>query len=1008
MPSSAKAEDVRATAEAGVAGAGGQLPSTPGKRTLTNDVQLRATTPSTAKAEDVRATAEAGVAGAGGQLPHLATIQESFGRHDVSSVRAHFDGAARDASHEIGAEGYAVGNDVAFERAPTLHTAAHEAAHAVQQRSGVQLKSGVGEAGDAYEKHADRVAEAVVAGKSAEKILDEKAGGGGSGSTAVQKFDRHHATGPAGEGPNTVKDGGATETDAHFDSADDIGKKTISDFVTYSDAQADWSIKIADIAKRDELRALLTWLRAGFHRVTALDSFLVKDVLAVKVDLAALDAYSRARGTKTVPVDAQPTVADALSWGKDVVKLESATNQTVLHAIFTADAFDDLRKAGQVDMFVTYVKTCKPLLQAKGGVEIASFLTLAKTADPSSFTDIKDVRNYHRFDHAALLALRAAQPGNPTNKPLTLILHSALDHNGAFHHDPELTTTITAASNHTIMIEGVESLDALGAKLPDVVAVHGREEPDPEDAAKKVRRIDQVMMAGHGSSQSIELTGSLKAGKDGKAQADEDGSLVVNDDDLNVHSDKKDPASVKKAARTKAFMQQVMSLMSQDPATPHGRIVFNACLTASNEIDPDKIDPKAKPADQAKAMLKEINNSPSLVTAMKQVAADGGRKVDVRGGNGSFEQVGLIDGKGALDIVADGTDPDGDGIKRTNDPELTNPDKLVYAEQGTDPDGAMSAVAESWAKDQKKTIDAVGRRRKTPKPASWKETVIQVMYELVETRYAANGAGIARLASVTEGFSELPSTTQADVRLIWNLQADEDWKLLETKLSATGEWKGALHMPLVFYEGWMFQNATKQGTFLGALGAMTVRTSQNFLYMRALYDHWDSLVPATSANPPDGGQLRLALRDVVDGSSKAHSKTFLSSLVVSHAFVVDINPALDKVKSSDDILRALGLHPSQAAGKAVADPKSPPPDSNVDMTDDGKKNDAVVEAMSATGRVTAAELYVRDQPRLQGKNHPVMLKKDDLVYVMGQTGEWYLIDHSGVRGYSHKSFIELV
>jgi hypothetical protein len=78
------------------------------------------------------------------------------------------------------------------------------------------------------------------------------------------------------------------------------------------------------------------------------------------------------------------------------------------------------------------------------------------------------------------------------------------------------------------------------------------------------------------------------------------------------------------------------------------------------------------------------------------------------------------------------------------------------------------------------------------------------------------------------------------------------------------------------------------------------------------------------------------------------------------------------------------------------------------VTDDGKKNDAVVEAMSATGRVTAMELYVRDQPRIQGKNHPVKLKKGDLVYIMGRTGEWYLLDHGGVRGYSHKSFIELV
>ena len=36
-----------------------------------------------------------------------------------------------------------------------LHTTAHEAAHAVQGRAGAQLKGEVGQAGDAYERHAD-------------------------------------------------------------------------------------------------------------------------------------------------------------------------------------------------------------------------------------------------------------------------------------------------------------------------------------------------------------------------------------------------------------------------------------------------------------------------------------------------------------------------------------------------------------------------------------------------------------------------------------------------------------------------------------------------------------------------------------------------------------------------------------------------------------------------------------------------------------------------------------
>jgi LysM repeat protein len=131
------------------------------------------------------AAARAGISGSGGALPHLDRIQQLFGRHDVSKVRAHVGGPAAEASREMGAQAYATGDHVAFRSSPDLHTAAHEAAHVVQQRGGVQLKTGVGAAGDSYEQHADAVADKVVRGESAEALLDKMSGGGAS-SSAVQ------------------------------------------------------------------------------------------------------------------------------------------------------------------------------------------------------------------------------------------------------------------------------------------------------------------------------------------------------------------------------------------------------------------------------------------------------------------------------------------------------------------------------------------------------------------------------------------------------------------------------------------------------------------------------------------------------------------------------------------------------------------------------------------------------------------------------------------------------
>ena len=166
----------------------------PGKVTLTEAVQRQASGAGPQGGEDtarVHQAAQLGVSGPAQPLPHLATIQQLFGPHDVTGVRAHVGGPAAAAAQAMGASAYATGSAVAFREAPDLHTVAHEAAHVVQQRGGVQLKGGVGEAGDAYEQNADAVADRVVRGESAADLLP-----GGRGS-AVVGLQRQEAAPPA-------------------------------------------------------------------------------------------------------------------------------------------------------------------------------------------------------------------------------------------------------------------------------------------------------------------------------------------------------------------------------------------------------------------------------------------------------------------------------------------------------------------------------------------------------------------------------------------------------------------------------------------------------------------------------------------------------------------------------------------------------------------------------------------------------------------------------------------
>ena len=130
--------------------------------------------------DEAKAIAASGFAGGGSAPPQLDTIQRSFGHHDVSGTRAHVGGAAADASAALGARAYASGDQVAFAEQPDTFLIAHELAHVVQQRAGIHLSGGVGQAGDVHERHADAVAERVVRGESAEALLDEYSPSGGA------------------------------------------------------------------------------------------------------------------------------------------------------------------------------------------------------------------------------------------------------------------------------------------------------------------------------------------------------------------------------------------------------------------------------------------------------------------------------------------------------------------------------------------------------------------------------------------------------------------------------------------------------------------------------------------------------------------------------------------------------------------------------------------------------------------------------------------------------------
>jgi hypothetical protein len=142
-------------------------------------------------AQTIRRIAQSGLRSPASTLPYIEQIQRSFGHHPVTSIQAHLGPRAAVSAELIGASAYATGNHVIFTGKPDLFTAAHEAAHVVQQRHRPALQDGIGREGDFYERRANEIASRVVSGQSAEELLDR---------SAASQQNRESKEGVLGEG----------------------------------------------------------------------------------------------------------------------------------------------------------------------------------------------------------------------------------------------------------------------------------------------------------------------------------------------------------------------------------------------------------------------------------------------------------------------------------------------------------------------------------------------------------------------------------------------------------------------------------------------------------------------------------------------------------------------------------------------------------------------------------------------------------------------------------------
>lgn len=382
----------------------------------------------------------------------------------------------------------------------------------------------------------------------------------------------------------------------HLKDAAALKSMTAGAFLSYANKQADWALQLSDPKAgedKDLLIELLSFMRSDPSHAVGLGTFEVNELVTAisfkdASEMEDIKRYCEARVGKRPTVDleeAAPDVDTAFRWGTDLSLLHSQFDAKQLKTIMEQEQLKMFSEHSLVVPFMNYANSCKPVLHADKGAETQSYglMHTLDGVDPASyagqFSDPIYVRNFHRFEADVLDELKANQANKSKTLPVTLVVHSSLDHNGAFHRDPEMTRLFTGYKGQrlTLMIEGRESLGQITAQIPTLAKEYGVDD-----------KLDQVLIAGHGDARSMEMAGSVEWVK---------GEKKYSTEDIDLDEKRKRRG---KETETEKLLDAIVEAMPTDDdvagGRDKGRIVLNACLTNSNIVD----DPKVAPGERKK------------------------------------------------------------------------------------------------------------------------------------------------------------------------------------------------------------------------------------------------------------------------------------------------------------------------------------------------------------------------------------------------------------------------
>lgn len=858
----------------------------------------------------------------GSGQPLNAGLQQSMGqamRADFSGVRVHTDTQSDQLNQSIQAQAFTTGQDVFFrqgayqpENQAGQELIAHELTHVIQQNSGAvrrqrqfrkndellhgQFEANVkpmqlqpnGQSTDLQkvtpEQRKGRLEDLNNIDLSDVQVLQQRQG-------RINPIMQTHY--PAAEGEAKFIEAktdliqGFTPSDRPFlkTSPDmvqmdrkekvDLLNLTVGEFETHRKAeQMDWAnVKKFTKKERNTIWQIIDW------RLNGLDPFILKDVVdkgknSIK-NLRNMKAYcdglnGELNGEKTVRLAPQTTLEKAIYYGHWLQKIHGLlgkrTELVVPTNVFTQLVDTDSGKVAEA--FIKYFNEMNPNLQTPSGKEITCFIKLvheekAKIGDYKNV--LKDIRNFHKFPKESLDKLKADL--SVKDKPLTLILHSLYDHNGAFIRHEHVNKVIKNDKIKVYLIEG----HAIG-KVKSLIRGGFQE------LAKKYGldgKITQVMAVGHGESTVIEFAG---------------GGTEVTEDGGKTSIDQKDVVPIElegtNASVFALFFEQIFANMEEKKGLKP-KVLLRACLSASNEVDENKlkelmkkenildldavVDTKTAENQEKirEGIRKYIEKHGSLATKLNDQAKG---RAEVLGAQSSITSVdtgAIKEDTGELDFIT------------LADPHVAGP-KLTYVRHGKEPSGALRAVIESWANDPVTCFAEMQDRIDTVLVNSHAEFIINLLYHTLLTQYKSDILTANKftktahvLMGVLEGKDGCRSARLAADDMS-KKHRDAFYPLLITHITQFGN---DARPKLVIYQDWMLHDDTKRNNFMAMLGipGCTRTIVDKYLDFALIKDSVETLVKMTAA--PMKARVLLALCGLIRQNPIESCKTFLLTQV---------------------------------------------------------------------------------------------------------------------------------